>query len=98
MVELLKKAALNRFSKQRAESHRWVPVQRKGWGCGRCGEVQRGFPVILVPSTGPSPQEGLWQRGLEHGWPGWGGRCPPGAGAVFPPCRAHGHSWCCTPQ
>lgn len=40
--------------------------------------MQRGFPVILVPSTGPRPQEGVWQLwGMERGWPGWGGQRPP---------------------
>lgn len=97
MVELLKKSALNRFSKQRAESRRWVPVLGKGWGCGRCGEVQRGFLSfwchLLAQALRKVRGSGDWSTDGRDGVAG----VPSGAGAVFPPCRAHRHSWCCTP-
>lgn len=53
--------------------------------------MQRGFSVILVPSTGPSPQKGLWQRetGGKHEWTVWCGQGPAGAWAAHHPCAGH---------
>lgn len=70
MAELFKapkKSALNRFLNRELKAIGWCHAPSPVcWGkdgaAGRCGEMQRGFPVILVPSTGPSPQEGPWQR------------------------------------
>lgn len=59
---------------------------------GRCrGQNRRGFSVILVPSTGPNPQEGLWQRekGGNHGWMLWCGQGPAGRWDARPPCAGY---------
>lgn len=74
LFEALMKSALNRLFRE-LKAIGWCRGPCAGGrdgASGRCGEMQRGFSVILVPSTGPSPQEGPWQRGMSAGVAGVG--------------------------